>query len=68
MSTNHNCYSAFKALDSNKGATAAAIDIVTSACKGSSGATHTTQVLEWAIDGENFKKLRDKIKECATES
>ena len=60
-----NAYSHYGMLDSNKGATAAAVDIVTSAC-GAGDDTHKTGILAWAIEEDNFKKLRDKIKEAAS--
>lgn len=65
MSTNHNVYSAYKVLKENSGATAAAVELVNAAC--SSDTTKTTQALDWAIEGDNLRKLRDKIKECASD-
>ena len=53
-------------LQSNAGATAAAVDMITAAC-GAGDATHKTQVLNWAVEGDNLKNLRDKIKAAAAE-
>jgi hypothetical protein len=47
-------------LTTNNGATEAAIEMINTAC------TSTAHALEWAIEGDNLKKLRDKIKESAS--
>lgn len=60
-----NAYSHYGTLNSNEGATAAAVDIITKAC-GAGDDTHKPGVLAWAIQGDNLKKLRDKIKEAAS--
>ncbi|WP_345869459.1 hypothetical protein [Shewanella algae] len=60
-----NAYSHYGTLKSNEGATAAAVDIITSAC-GAGDDTHKIGILAWAIDEDNLKKLRDKIKESAS--
>jgi len=67
MSTNHNIYSAYQVLKNNSGATAAAVELVNAACRCSSGTSKTTQALDWAVEGDNLRKLRDKIKECASD-
>lgn len=63
---NYNAFSAFKVLKDNNGATAAAVELVNAACRCSSGSANTTQALDWAIKDNNLQKLRDKIKECAS--
>ena len=60
-----NAYSHNGMLETNKGATAAVVDILTKAC-GAGDGTHKTAILSWAVEGDNLKALRDKIKECAT--
>ena len=61
-----NAYSYFNSLDTNEGATAAAVDMLTKAC-GAGDGTNKPSLLNWAIDGDNIKTLRDKIKESASE-
>jgi hypothetical protein len=51
-------------LQSNAGATAAAVDMITKAC-GSGGDTGKIAILRWVSEGNNLKELRDKIKEAA---
>ena len=66
MSSNTaNAYNYLGTLESNDGATAAAVDMLTKACT-AGDTTSKTVVLKWAIDGDNLMKLRDKIKECAS--
>ncbi|SDO15262.1 hypothetical protein [Vreelandella arcis] len=60
-----NAYSHYGMLHLNEGATAAAVDIITSAC-GAGDDTHKAGILAWAIEEDNLKKLRDKIKESAS--
>lgn len=61
-----NAYSYFNSLDTNEGATAAAVDMLTKACS-AGDSTNKPGLLNWAIDGDNLKTLRDKIKESAGE-
>lgn len=61
-----NAYSYSQSLDTNEGATAAVVDMLTKAC-GAGDATNKPALLSWAIDGNNMKTLRDKIKESASE-
>jgi len=60
-----NAYSYCGRLNTNEGATAAAVDIITNAC-GAGDDTHKEGVLAWTIEEDNLKKLRDKIKESAS--
>ncbi|MEL0623806.1 hypothetical protein V6238_11960 [Marinomonas arenicola] len=64
--TTSNAYSSKTSLKSNAGATAAAVDMITTAC-GAGDDTYKTNILDWAADGENLKKLRDSIKAAAAE-
>ena len=61
-----NAYNYSQDLDSNVGATAAAVDIITKAC-GAGDDTNKISILNWAAEGENLKQLRDKIKNCVNE-
>ncbi|NLU98940.1 hypothetical protein B6N13_12705 [Marinomonas sp. UCMA 3892] len=61
-----NAYSNSTGLKSNKGATAAAVDMITAAC-GAGDDTAKQEILNWAAEGDNLKNLRDKIKEAAAE-
>lgn len=61
-----NAYSNSTVLKSNKGATAAAVDMITAAC-GAGSETSKTAILEWVIYEDNLKNLRDKIKAAAEE-
>jgi hypothetical protein len=61
-----NAYGYRDTLANNKGATAAAVDMITAAC-GAGDDTNKTQVLEWAAHEDNLKNLRDKIKAAAAE-
>ena len=61
-----NAYSHFQSLDTNEGATAAVVDMLTKACS-AGDETQKPSLLTWAIDGDNLKMLRDKIKESAGE-
>lgn len=54
---------AFDFLKNNETATAAVLELVAAACHG--GQSHGALV--WAAEGDNLKKLRDKIKESASE-
>ncbi|MEP7731461.1 hypothetical protein [Marinomonas primoryensis] len=59
-----NAYSYRDSLARNKGATAAAVDMLTAAC-GAGDDTSKIEILNWAVEGDNLKNLRDKIKEAA---
>ncbi|KXS31101.1 MAG: Uncharacterized protein AWT59_2781 [Candidatus Gallionella acididurans] len=59
-----NAYNHSGTLQTNKGATAAVVDMLTSAC-GAGDETNKQYLLEWALAHGNFKKLRDVIKESA---
>lgn len=61
-----NVYTHYKALRTKEGATAAAIDMVSKACR-AGGETHKEAILEWVSKENNLKTLRDKIISCATE-
>jgi hypothetical protein len=54
-------------LQSNSGATATAVDMITKAC-GAGDETAKMQILNWASDGENLINLRNKIKDSAKHS
>lgn len=60
-----NAYSSFGILERNNGATAAAVEMLTSACSAGDESSKL-QILNWAIEGDNLKSLRDKIKEAAS--
>ena len=53
---------AFDYVKDNATATAAALELVLAA----SGVGHAA--LDWTVEGDNLKKLRDKIKECAEDA
>ncbi len=59
-----NAYNHAGILQTNKGATAAVVDILTSACCAGDD-TNKTGLLNWALAEGNFKKLRDIIKDSA---
>ena len=59
-----NAYSHTQGLSNNSGATAAVVDMLTAACSAGDD-THKTQILNWGLEDDNIKKLRDKIKESA---
>lgn len=61
-----NSYSYRDTLDTDSGATAAAVDILTKACSAGDESSKIG-LLNWIIEGENFKNLRDKIKDAATD-
>lgn len=61
-----NAYNYSQSLDTNEGATAAVVDMLTKACS-AGDETHKITLLSWASDGDNIKTLRDKIKESASE-
>ncbi|WCN09105.1 hypothetical protein [Marinomonas mediterranea] len=56
-----NAYTSKTALNTNAGATAAAVDMITTAC-GAGDETSKTHILEWAADKDNLINLRDSIK------
>lgn len=66
MSEEANAFSHYNVLMTNKGATAAAVDMVTKACNAGDESSKL-RTLNWAIEGDNLKKLRDKIRSCASE-
>lgn len=59
-----NAYSYFNSLETNEGATAAVVDMLTKACSAGDD-TNKVNLLDWASDQDNLKNLRDKIKESA---
>ena len=54
----------YAGLNDNKVATAAAVELIKSACSAGDN-THKIDLLVWAASDDNIKKLRDKIKESA---
>lgn len=60
-----NAYSVSHTLSTNAGATAAAIEIIASACSAGDESSKVG-LLEWVIDGDNFQALADKIKQSAS--
>jgi hypothetical protein len=52
-------------LKDNDVATAAAVELIKTAC-GSAATAGGVHALEWATKDDNLKKLRDKIKESAS--
>lgn len=59
-----NAYNHYGILDTNEGATAAVVDIITKACS-AGDETYKVSILDWAVEGDNLKMLRNKIKESA---
>lgn len=62
-----NVYDSIRHLQENKTATAVALDLIGKACS-SSSSTGKVTLLKWVSQGDNLTKLRDKIKESASES
>lgn len=60
-------YSVSGYLKDNDEATAAAVELVKTAC-GSAGTAGGIHALNWATTDDNILKLRDKIKESASKS
>jgi len=60
-----NAYTHIDALDTNEGATAAAVDMLTKACA-SSGEGQKIGLINGIIQHDYIVKLRDKIKEAAS--
>jgi len=59
-----NTYNMYAGLNENNVATAAAVELIKSACSAGDG-TSKVNLLEWAANGDNIKNLRDRIKESA---
>lgn len=59
-----NVFSYMASLNTNAGATAAAVELLAKVCSSANGATTT---LAWASKEDNLIKLRDAIKAAATE-
>lgn len=64
--TESNAYSNSGMLETNEGATAAAIDLLTHACA-AGDETNKVNLLTWISDGDNLVTLRNKIKEAASD-